>query len=81
MDDKIDQREVAEYLGISTKTVRKLIRRGELPRLSESGRNQFWLKDRFTGWLRDGGAVSVRTPCAGNIDKLVGRCGRPRSPT
>jgi len=75
MDEKVNQHDVAKYLGVSTRTVRNLIERGELPPPIRIGRNQFWLKDRFTGWLRDSGAVSVQTP-----DKLVNRRGGPRSP-
>lgn len=56
MDDKIDQHEVAKYLGVSTRTIRALIRRSELPPPIRIGRRQFWLKDNFTSWLRDGAA-------------------------
>jgi hypothetical protein len=34
MDEKVDQHHVAKHLGVSTKTVRALIRRGEYPRRS-----------------------------------------------
>jgi len=47
VDDKIDQHDVARYLGVSTRTVRTLIKRGELPPPIRIGRKQFWLKDKF----------------------------------
>ena len=31
MDEKIDQGDVARYLGVSRRTVRNLVKRGELP--------------------------------------------------
>ena len=68
MDEKIDQHDVAKYLGISTKTVRTLIQLGELPRPIRIGRKQFWLKDKFTRWLHDGGG---KHPC---IPVLAVKC-------
>jgi excisionase family DNA binding protein len=41
MDQKVDQHEVATYLGVSSRTVRNLIRRGELPQPIRIGRKQF----------------------------------------
>jgi predicted DNA-binding transcriptional regulator AlpA len=80
VDDKIDQHDVAEYLGVSTKTVRTLIKRGELPLPIRIGRNQFWLKDKFTRWLRDGGVVSSQVPPAATSLKLGSPRTRARSP-
>jgi predicted DNA-binding transcriptional regulator AlpA len=80
MDDKIDQHDVAKYLGVSTRTVRTLIKRGELPPPIRIGRKQFWLQDKFTRWLHDGGTVSVQMRPARNLMKPVVRRGRPRLP-
>jgi excisionase family DNA binding protein len=80
MDEKIDQHDVAEYLGVTTRTVRTLIRRGELPPPIRIGRKQFWLKDKFMCWLNDGGTESVWPRLAPNPEKTVVRLGRPRLP-
>ena len=58
MDEKIDQHDVAEYLGVSTRTVRNLIKRGGLPPPIRIGRKQFWLKSNFARWLCGGGVAS-----------------------
>lgn len=60
MDEKIDQHDVAKYLGAGTKTVWTLIQRGELPSPIRIGRKQFWLKDKFTRWLHADSTASVR---------------------
>jgi predicted DNA-binding transcriptional regulator AlpA len=78
MDDKIDQHDVAKYLGVSTRTVRTLIKRGELPPPIRIGRKQFWLKDKFMCWLNDGGIASVRPRSARNPAKIVIRLGRSK---
>jgi excisionase family DNA binding protein len=80
MDEKLDQNEVAKYLGVSTKTVRALIARGELPPPIRIGRRQFWLKDKFTQWLRDRGTIALQTTFARYAVKGVERRGRPRLP-
>jgi excisionase family DNA binding protein len=54
MDEKVDQHDVAKYLGVSTRTVRSLIQRGELPVPIRIGRKQFWLKGQFMRWLEEG---------------------------
>lgn len=64
MDEKIDQHDVAKYLGVSTRTVRNLVKSGGLPPPIRIGRRQFWLKEKFMLWLRDGGTASVALhPC------------------
>jgi len=78
VDEKIDQHDVAKYLGVSTKTVRALVERGELPPPIRIGRKQFWLKDKFTRWLQDGGAASVQGRSAATSLKLCAPRGRPR---
>jgi predicted DNA-binding transcriptional regulator AlpA len=80
VEEKIDQHELAEYLGVSTRTVRTLIKRGELPPPIRIGRKQFWLKDKLTRWLHDGGAASVRMRSARNVANAIVRRGRPRLP-
>ena len=80
MDEKIDQHDVAKYLGVSTRTVRTLIKRGDLPPPIRIGRKQFWLKDKFTRWLHDGGTASVRLRPSSSPAKVVIRRGRPRLP-
>jgi excisionase family DNA binding protein len=60
MDEKIDQHDVAKYLGVSARTVRNLIRRDELPPPVRIGRRRFWLKDKFTRWLRDDKMTSAQ---------------------
>ena len=60
VDEKIDQHEVARYLGVSTRTVRGFIARGELPRPIRIGRKQFWLKAEFSRWLHDSSAGAAR---------------------
>lgn len=77
MDEKIDQHDVAKYLGVSTRTVRNLIKRGELPPLIRIGRKQFWLKDKFTGWLRD--SVSAQMGSARSEPNPVMRRSKQRS--
>jgi predicted DNA-binding transcriptional regulator AlpA len=79
VDDKIDQRDVAAYLGVSPKTVRTLVKRGELPQPIRIGRSQFWLKDKFTRWLRDGGVVLSQSPPAATSLKLGSPRRRARS--
>jgi predicted DNA-binding transcriptional regulator AlpA len=37
----------------------QLIKRGELPPPIRIGRKQFWLRDKFTRWLHDGGTVRL----------------------
>jgi excisionase family DNA binding protein len=59
VDEKIDQHDVARYLGVSTRTVRNLIKRDELPP-PRIGRKQLWLKEKFTRWLHDGTASPPR---------------------
>jgi excisionase family DNA binding protein len=80
VEGKIDQHELAEYLGVSTRTIRTLIKRGELPPPIRIGRKQFWLRDKFMCWLNDGGTASVRPRAAPNTEKTVIRLGRPRLP-
>jgi len=80
MDEKIDQHDVAEYLGVSTRTVRNLIKRGELPQPIRIGRKQFWLRDKFAHWLHDGGAVSVQMRSARDVASAIVRRGKPRLP-
>ena len=70
MDEKIDQHDVAQYLGVSTRTVRNLIMRGELPVPIRIGRKQFWLKCKFMRWLEDGGSVSIQAQAAARSLKL-----------
>jgi excisionase family DNA binding protein len=79
MEDKIDQHDVAEYLGVSTRTVRNLIKRGELPPPIRIGRQQFWLKGKFMRWLEDDGAAPVGSRSARNSARSV-RPGRPSKP-
>jgi excisionase family DNA binding protein len=64
VEEQIDQHELAEYLGVSTRTVRTLIKRGELPPPIRIGRKQIWLKGKFMRWLEDGGAMSVQAQSA-----------------
>jgi predicted DNA-binding transcriptional regulator AlpA len=80
VDEKIDQHDVAKYLGVSTKTVRTLLERGELPPPIRIGRKQFWLKGKFTRWLEDGGALSIPAPSAAKSLTLGAQRGRSRSP-
>ena len=79
MDDKIDQHDIAKYFGVSTRTVRNLIMRGELPPPIRIGRKQFWLKEIFTRWLHDGGTALVRPSSAQSSAKSV-RLGKSRLP-
>ena len=44
---------------MSTRTVRNLIKRGELPPPIRIGRKQFWLRSKFVGWLENGGAAPI----------------------
>jgi excisionase family DNA binding protein len=60
MDEKVDPYDVAKYLGVSERTVRNLIRRGELPPPIRIGRKRFWLTEQFTRWLHDHGTTPVR---------------------
>jgi excisionase family DNA binding protein len=78
MDEKIDQHDVAKYLGVSTRTVRNLVKRSELPAPIRIGRNQFWLKGKFMRWLEDGGAASIQEQPAARSSKLGAPRGRPR---
>jgi predicted DNA-binding transcriptional regulator AlpA len=80
VDEKINQHDVAQYLGVSTKTVRALIQRGELPPPIRIGRKQFWLKDKFTRWLCDGGIASDEIRSARSAAEAVVCRGRPRLP-
>jgi len=80
VDDKIDRGDVAGYLGVSPKTVRTLIRRGELPPPIRIGRQQFWLKDKFIRWLRDGGMVSSQAKPEVTLSKLSVPRRRPSRP-
>jgi predicted DNA-binding transcriptional regulator AlpA len=80
VDDKIDQHGIAEYLGVSTRTVRTLIKRGEVPPPIRIGQKQIWLKDEFTRWLHDGGAASIQVRSARNVANSIIRRGRPRLP-
>jgi excisionase family DNA binding protein len=66
MDEKIDQHEVAKYLGVTTRTVRNLVKRGVLPPPIRLGRKQFWLKRNFAHWLEGGGATSIRADRPGS---------------
>jgi len=80
VDEKIDLRDMAAYLGVSPKTVRTLIKHGELPPPIRIGRNQFWLKDKFTRWLHDAGVMSDQTQPVARSPKVNAARGRPRSP-
>jgi excisionase family DNA binding protein len=80
VEEQIDQHELAEYLGVSTRTVRTLIKRGELPPPIRIGRKRFWLKDKFISWLEDGSAVSVQMRSTRNVANVIVRRGRPRLP-
>ena len=81
MDEKIDQRDVARYLGVTTRTVRNLIKSGALPPPIRIGRTQFWLKDKFTRWLNADGAAAVLPRSAGNpARRPIVRLGKPRLP-
>jgi excisionase family DNA binding protein len=64
MDEKADQHNVATYLGVSTRTVRNLVRRGELPVPIRIGRRRFWLKERVTRWRQDDRIAPTRRPSA-----------------
>jgi excisionase family DNA binding protein len=79
VDEKIDQHDVARYLGVSTRTVRNLIERGELPPPIRIGRKQLWLKEEFTRWLHDGGTASRQSRSARKPARSV-RLGRLRLP-
>jgi excisionase family DNA binding protein len=78
MEEKIDQHAVAKYLGVSTKTVRNLIKRGELPPQIRIGRKRFWLKGNFSRWLEGGGGMlSIQNQSAAPLSKLCGPRRRP----
>ena len=71
MDEKIEQHDVAKYLGVSTRTVRNLIKRGELPPPICIGRKRFWLKGKFARWLQDRTAAApLPAPFAATSLKL-----------
>jgi predicted DNA-binding transcriptional regulator AlpA len=80
MDEKIDEHDVARYLGVNTRTIRTLIKRSQLPPPIRIGRKQFWLKDKFTRWLRDGGTTSVQMRSDRDGTNVIARRGRPRLP-
>jgi excisionase family DNA binding protein len=80
VDEKIDQHDVAKFLGVSTRTVRTLIKRGELPPPIRIGRKQFWLKGEFTRWLHDGGTASDPMRSDQDGANVFARRGRPRLP-
>ena len=77
MDEKIDQHDLAKYLGVSTRTVRNLIKRGALPPPVRIGRKRIWLKRKFMDWLEGDGAVRVQTESAA---KSLKRCSRTKLP-
>jgi excisionase family DNA binding protein len=80
VEEKIDQHELAEFLGVSTRTVRTLIKRGELPPPIRIGRKQFWLEDKFMRWLHDGGTASDPMRPDQDRTNVFARRGRPRLP-
>jgi predicted DNA-binding transcriptional regulator AlpA len=80
VEEMIDQHDVAEYLGVSTRTVRTFIKRGALPPPIRIGRKQFWLKDKFTRWLYGGGIVSDQMRSARDVVNSVPRRGRTSLP-
>jgi predicted DNA-binding transcriptional regulator AlpA len=49
MDEKVDQHDVAKYLGVSTRTVRNLIKRGELPAPIRIGGSSFGCRANSCG--------------------------------
>lgn len=81
MEKQIDQHELAEYLGVSTRTVRTLIKRGELPPPIRIGRKQIWLRDKFTRWLEGGGGTAPNRLRSVSESQRPAGLGRPRLPT
>ena len=80
MDELIDHNEVAKVLGVTTRTLRTWVRKGQVPGPIRIGRKQFWVKSVFDAWLKDRAQSSCDQPSRKAPDVPRARRGRPRLP-
>lgn len=78
MDQLIDHHAVAQYLHVTTRTLRTWIRKAQIPEPIVIGRKQFWVKPVLEAWLTDRAqsGCGQQPSRASNVSRA--RRGRPR---
>lgn len=80
MDETIDHHSVAQYLHVTTRTLRTWIKDGRILRPIAIGRKRFWVKPVLEAWLRERGRVSHDQRAIESSKRTRARRGRPRLP-
>lgn len=80
MDELIDHHAVAQYLRVTTRTLRTWIRNAQIPEPIVIGRKQFWVKSVLDAWMkkRAENGCEQQPSRASNVSRA--RRGRPRLP-
>lgn len=81
MDELIDHHAVAQYLGITTRTLRTWIGSGKIPAPISIGRRRLWVTSILDAWLKVRAEHGITDPHRPNISHPAPpRRGRPRLP-
>ena len=80
MDDLIDHHAVAQYLHVTTRTLRTWVKDGRVPRPVAIGRKQFWIRPVLEAWLKERAQAGCAPQRAESSQRTHARRGRPRLP-
>jgi predicted DNA-binding transcriptional regulator AlpA len=80
MDELIDHHAVAQYLRVTTRTLRTWIRNGQVPKPIAIGRKQFWVKPVLDAWLSERAQRGCEQQPIKPSNVSRARRGRPRLP-
>jgi hypothetical protein len=79
-DDVLDQSAIADYFGVSTRTIRNWVRKSWLLPPVVIGRRRYWPRTVFSAWLNDRAQQPLPFRAVAP-EPSVRRLGRPRQPT
>lgn len=80
MDELIDHHAVAQYLRVTTRTLRTWIRNAQIPKPIVIGRKQLWVKPVLDAWLKERAQCGCEQQPRKESDGSRIRRGRPRLP-
>ena len=80
MEDLIDHHEIAQYLHVTTRTLRTWIKAGLIPKPVVIGRKRFWSKTVLEAWLRGRAQDGCDQQRMESSKRIRTRRGRPRLP-
>lgn len=80
MDELLDHHAVAQFLRVTTRTLRTWIQNGQLPKPIAIGRKQFWVRPVLDAWLKERAQSGCEQLLRKASDVSRVRRGRPRLP-